>query len=63
MKFEGNEIILEHGSISVSANWCGGSQVSLDVTLFIDSTEKHYDCDSIEMAFIEYERITGERYE
>ena len=54
---DGNDIVLEHGVIQVDANWVGGSQVELVVTLFIDKHDKHYDCNSIENAFSEYYRI------
>ena len=57
---DGNDIILEHGVISVESVWLGGSQTELAITLYIESTDKHYDCNTIESAFAKYQTITEE---
>lgn len=53
-----NDIILDHGVISIEAKWCGGSQVELVIMLYIDKTDKHYDCNTIEAAFSKYYELT-----
>lgn len=54
---DGNDIVLDHGVIGIECDWLGGSQVSLSVTLFINSKDEHYECDSIEHAFNRYYEI------
>lgn len=53
-----NDIILDYGVISIEAQWLGGSQVELGITLYIDKIDKHYDCNTIEAAFSKYHEIT-----
>ena len=52
-----NNIVLDHGVIQIEASWCGGSQVELDICLYIESQDKHYSCNSIESAFSKYYEI------
>lgn len=55
---DGNEIVLDHGFISIESQWCGGSQTELCVTLYIERDDKYHDCTNIEDAFSKYYEIT-----